>query len=295
MSKEATTLARLPFKDGDDVLLTHLDSGRRLWAHDDETFSRVYVRGDHIEFRQIDDDGNDIEDLRPVEYSYRYQFFQRVGGAVYRSAFYYAGREEPCWNATGAPLPEMINGFRQRHLTPIGAHSFDVEVRDGDGRDGQFTLQTIMDSLITKKLPVGTDPGYFAHDMHDHATGLSAIDRQCMKSLRQLAMFSSDLAPAHRYESRRIALGITASLDYFSFYKFFATKMAQGNRDPLLSDVLEYSYDFPSAYAKHMRKIVQANGYNVSGHTVTRSPETVRYYEIALDVLKPLKRDPEDS
>lgn len=291
MSKEAAP-SGLRFQDGDDVLLTHLDSGRRLWTNGVEAFSKVHVHEDHIEFRHMDDDGRDLAEIRPVDEVSEYEFYRQLGDVAYVGAILYEGESTWTWDSVGAPHPSTINDFRQRRLTPLGAHSFPLEVRDGDGRDGEFSLQAIMDSLIEKKLPVGASAGYYAHDMHDHAISLSAIDRQCMKSLRQLAIFSGDLAPSFRYESRRVALGIANSLDYYSFYRYFSTKFALRSTDPLLSDVLEYSYNFNSKHSEHMRKILRKNGYGVSGHTVTRSPETVAYYRRAIDVLDP--RDTSD-
>ncbi len=293
MISSETGPSQLPFQDGEDVLLTHLDSRRRIWVNGLETFSKVHVHDDHTEFRQLDEDGCDLAEARRVEEDYKYRFFRQMGDVAYSGAILYDGDEDWVWNSVAAPHPDTVNRFRQRYLTPLGAHSFSLELQDGDGKDGQFKLQTIMDSLIAKKLPVGTDPGYYAHDMHDHAIGLSAIDRQCMKSLRQLAMFSTDLAPSHSYESRRLALGIASMLDYYSFYKFFAAKFALQDTDPLLGDVLDYSHKFPGKYSDHIQNTLKKNGFTVSDHTVTRSPETVKYYKDAVVVLDPLSTEDE--
>jgi hypothetical protein len=287
MSSQESVIDQLTFQDGEEVLVSHLNNGKRAWLHSTEAFSRSVFHDDHIEFRLLNDDGVDIVDTRKVERTYQESYFRALGDVAYSAAVLFDNGKWQ-WNRTAVPLPQVLESFRQSELAPLGANDFSFTVQEGDGNDGEFRLRTIMQALVDRSFLVGADPGYFVHDMEDHSVGMAAIDDSCMESLRSFALISQELREQSLLRSKSLALSIADGLDYYSYFDFFATKMAVRNFDPLLTDVLQSASRINKRKIGHMKSILRQNGYEVTpGLKVIRNAEITQYYAEALQVLDP--------
>lgn len=289
MMNSEKAMEALSFRDGDNVLLTHFNRGRRVWANGREAFSRVCMYDGHVEFRQLTDDGVDIAETAEVERTYRFDYFRALGDVAYNRAVLFEDAEDWVWHANGVPYPDMLNTFRQASLVPRGGNDFSLGVRESDGQNGEFRVSTIMDSLVDKTLPIAAEPGYFFHDMDDHGVGMGAIDQRCMQSLRSLAIFSQDLSKNHRPASQEVAVSVAQWLDYYSYFKFYVRYMAKGYKDPLLTDIVRNSWKgLDAKHAMHIEKMVKDSGFSINKNKkVIRSPETIQYYKEAIEVLDP--------
>lgn len=280
---------QLDFRDGEEVLVTHSDNGRRVWIHDAEAFSLSTFHDDHIEFRRLDDDGSPFEATQDIKRVYQEPHFRTLGSIAYSRAILPTHGE---WEWTGAsvPLPSALEDFRNSELLVVGANDFTFEIRKGDGMDGEFRLKTIMQALVDRKFLVGSDPGYFAHDMGDHSIGMASIDNACMESLRSFATISLELREQSVIRSRRLARSIARQLDYYSFYRYFTSNMAVKKFDPLLTGILQPTARDDRPILGHMKSILRQNGYEVTkGSLVLRSPEMIDYYKNSLKILDAVK------
>lgn len=291
MTSHESSVHRLEFRDGEDVLLTHLNGTRRAWTQDDNSFSKAYFFDDHIEFRQLDDDGEDITSQNDVKREYtKPHYFRSFGKTSFNAAVLMNG--EWTWNCIGVPLPETVESFKNTYINPLGtAHDFSFDVRPGNGKDGEFCLGMIIDMLAEGKLPIGADAGYFAHDMTDHSVGLASIDSFCMNALRSLAQMSIDQRKTDPAESHDLSLSIATNLDYYSFHRFFVEKMAPGRVDPLLTQVWRYTDFFSEASLEQIASILKQNGYYTTKNMkVVRSNESIKHYSKVVPLLDPTQQ-----
>lgn len=286
MTERVSSLDQLAFHDGEDVLVTHLNGKERLWLFQTETFSRATFHSDRVEFTLLDENGNDYEHAKAIDQRHKDPYIRSLGDVAYCSAVAFEN-EDWLWNKISVPLPEIIEIFRDSHLAHLGANTFTFDVAEGDGEDGEFSLDTIMEALVNKNFLIGANAGYFVHDIEDHSMGMAAIDRICMDTLRDLAEYSRTLALSKPATARHLQICIAHNLDYYSFYKNFLAKMANPHIDPILSHVARVADRYNGDARSSVRAIITENGYRLNPNKkVLRKYETAQYYQNAVSALE---------
>jgi len=177
------------------------------------------------------------------------------------------------WYGYSTSTVTNLNDVARSQLQPRGAHSFPIELRDGDDEDGLFSTRTMTEAIADGVFIFATSARQYLHDSKSHGRGVISLESDTAAMLQTICQLAH-MEIVQYPQVKHFIDSIISAYDLATFYPFHDPTMARSfdqlaptRRDPLLSEIIHQAKLNRLLSNDFMAKLVQ---------TVDAGPFTVR-------------------